>query len=89
MQADSGDQRHRVVADAVLLAVIEHGHDVGVMQPGRRAGLGVEPPQIGRVGPEPRMHDLERHPALERIVLGLIDDPHSAHANHAKDLVVP
>ena len=78
MQADAGDQRHGVVADAILLAVIEHGHDVGMVQPRRRAGLGVEPPQIGRVGPEPGMHDLERHPALERLVLGLVDNPHAA-----------
>ncbi len=35
MQAHPGDQRHGVVADAIMLAVIEHGHDVGVVQPRR------------------------------------------------------
>ena len=34
------------------------------------------------------MHDLERHPALERLVLGLVDDPHAARADDAEDLVV-
>ena len=45
------DELHRVVADAVLLAVVEDADDVGVVQPGRQPGLGVEPPQVARGRP--------------------------------------
>ena len=45
----------------------------------------LEPPQVGPVGAEPRMHDLERHPVLERLVLGLVDDPHAPLADLAED----
>src|SRR5208337_2643108 len=34
------------------------------------------------------MHDLERHPVLERLVLGLVNYPHATGADDAKDLVV-
>jgi hypothetical protein len=52
VQADPGDVLHGVRADAVLLAEVEDRDDVGVMQPRRRAGLDLEPPQIrfGRRG---------------------------------------
>jgi hypothetical protein len=46
-QSDAGDARHGVVAEAVLLAVTEDGHDVGMVQSRGRTGLGLEPPQIG------------------------------------------
>ncbi len=42
VQALSGDELHRVIADAVVFAVIEDAHDGGVVQSGSRAGLGVE-----------------------------------------------
>ena len=34
------------------------------------------------------MHDLERHPILERLVFGLVDDPHAAAAELAKECVI-
>ena len=46
VQAMAGDVLHRVIADAVMHAVVEDAYDVGVVQPGRRAGLGAEPAQI-------------------------------------------
>ncbi len=82
------DERHGVIADPVVVAVIEDTHDVRVVQPGRQTRLGVEPPHVFRVGPEPRMHDLERDSALERFVLGLVDDPHPAAANPPHDHVI-
>ena len=88
LQADADDTLHRVVADAVLLAVVEDRHDVGVVQLRRRACLGLESPHVGPVGTEPRVHDLQRHPALERLVLGLVDDPHAAAAQLAEQRVV-
>ena len=50
VQALSGDVLHRVIADAVVLAVVEDADDVGVVQPGRRAGLGVESAEVVRRG---------------------------------------
>ena len=82
------DELHGVVADPALRPVIEDADDIRVVQPGRQAGLGVEPAQVFRVGPESRVHDLERHPALERLVLGLIDHPHPAAADASEDDVV-
>ena len=82
------DTLHRVVADAVLLAIVEDRHDVGVVQLRRRPGLGLKSPQVRPVGTEPRVHDLERHAALERLVLGFVDDPHAAAAELAEQGVV-
>ena len=46
VQAVAGDVLHRVIADSVVLAVVEDADDVGVVQPRRRAGLFVEPLQV-------------------------------------------
>ena len=82
------DELHGVVADPVMFAVVEDADDIRMVQPGRQAGLGVEPPQVFRVGPESRLHDLERHPVLERLVLGLVHHAHSPAADPAEDEVV-
>jgi len=34
------------------------------------------------------MHHLERDPVLERMVLGLVDDSHTAHADDTEDSVI-
>ena len=88
LEADADDELHRVVADTVLFAIVEDRHDVGVVQPGRRASLGLESPHVGAVGTEARVHDFERHPALERHVLGLVDDSHAPTAKLAQQRVV-
>ena len=82
------DQLHRVVADAVLFAVVEDADDVRMVQPGRQAGLAVEPPQVFRVVPQSWEHDLQRHAPLERLVLGLIHHAHPSAADPAKDAIV-
>ncbi len=82
------DVLHRIEADAALLAVVEDADDIRVMQPRRGSGLNVESAQVLLVGPEPRMHHLQRDPALERLVLGLVDHPHPAAADPSEDLVV-
>ena len=58
VQALPGDELHRVVADVPFLAHLEDGDDVGVVQPGRGAGLAAEPLQrlvvlqgVARAGP--------------------------------------
>ena len=49
----------------------------------RRACLGLKSPHVSPVGAEPWVHDLERHPALERFMLGLVHDPHPASTDAA------
>ena len=63
VQAVTGDVLHGVVADAVVLAVVEDRDDIGVVQLGRRAGFVMEPPEVVGAGAEPWVHDLERHAA--------------------------
>ena len=66
--------RGDVVAVAVL-AGVEQGHDVGVPQLGRRAGLAQEPlDRLGLAQPV-RPGDLERHLAIELLVVGPVDPP--------------
>ena len=50
VEAVPGDVLHGVVANAVVLAVVEDRHDVGVVQSGRRAGLAEEPAEMIGIG---------------------------------------
>ena len=67
VQAVTGDVLHGVVADAVVLAVVEDRDDIGVVQLGRRAGFVMEPPEVVGAGAEPWVHDLERDAAAGAI----------------------
>ena len=49
VQPVPADELHGVVVKALMLADPEDRHDVGMVQPGRRAGLAPEPFQPGRV----------------------------------------
>ena len=88
LHPDADDALHRVIADPVLLAVVEDGHDVRVVQLGRRAGFGLKSAHIVEFATISRVHDLERHAGLERLVLGLIDDPHAAASKLAEQRVI-
>jgi hypothetical protein len=54
----------------------------------RPTGLVLEPPQRGPVGTEPRVHDLQRDPFLERSVLGVVDYAHTAVAQFTEQRLV-
>ena len=58
------------------------------MELGGRAGLGAEAAEVVLAGPEPRVDDLERHAAAQRLALGLVDHAHASLADRAKDPVV-
>ena len=53
------DELHGVVVHALLLADAEDRHDVGVVQPGRRAGLEPEPLQVRRASQAVLRQDLQ------------------------------
>ena len=59
-----------------------------VVQPRRRLRLAAEPLQGQAVVRNLAGQDLERHPAAQADLLGLVDDPHPAPADLAEDAVV-
>jgi hypothetical protein len=76
-------QPHAVEVAALVLADLEDGDDVRMVQPGSGPGLGVEAQDLRRRG-EPSAEDhLERHLAPEPILPGSPDDSHPA----ARDLL--
>ena len=88
VQAAAGDQLHHVVMQAVLLADVEDGHDVGVVQPGRRLRLAAEPrPQL-LVGEQVRRQHLDGDAAAQGFVLGLVDHAHPAAADLADEAIL-
>ena len=74
-----------VVELPLVLADAEDGHDIGMMQPGRGAGLAVEPLDRGRRGVV-REQDLQRRAAAQGQLDRLVDDPHAPSADLADDL---
>ncbi len=78
------DELHGVEMRPPVLADAEDRHDVGVVQPRRRAGLALEPADLPRVGQGPGRQDLQGDAAAERLLLGLVDDPHPAPAELAQ-----
>ncbi len=57
----------------VVLAPVEHRHDVGVAEPGRRTRLGAEPLQERCVVGQRGMQDLHRDTATELDIFGDVD----------------
>ncbi len=66
----------------------EDRDDVGVVQPRRGAGLALEAEHLLRVGQGRIGQDLERDASAQRLLLGLVDDPHAAAAHLAEDAVI-
>ncbi len=79
---------HRVVVDAPLATDREDRHDIGMMQLGCGLGLGLEPTQLVGIQRRGERQYLQRHLAVERDLLGLVDDPHAAPADLAEDAEV-
>ena len=59
------DELHGVVVDAALAADGIDRDDVGVVELGGGQGLGLEPPELGRVHGRREREHLERHPAVQ------------------------
>ena len=72
----------------VVLAHAEDRHDVGVVQPGRRLRLALEPPHLLGVQQRAGREHLQGHAPAQRLLLGLVDDAHAAPADLAEDAVV-
>ncbi len=75
------DVLHHEKVDALGLARVVGGDDVGMLQPGRGPNLAAEPAdRVGRLH-RLRRQDLQGHDPLHRAVAGLEDLPHPARAD--------
>ena len=87
-QVLSLDIFHREVVLTIVLAHLVDGHDVGVMQIGRRLGLRQEALQRGGIGQLARQNHFYRHNAVETHLPGLVDHAHSASSDFLQQLVI-
>ena len=88
VQRQSADELHDVEVGALMLADPEDRDDVGVVQPRGGLGLALEPDEeLGVEQPVVAQH-LQRHAAAQRLLLGLVDDPHPAAADLAEQTEV-
>ncbi len=74
------------VGSAVVLARVDDGHDVRMVQPGDGAGLAPEALELIGVVRDVPVHQLDRHPALER---GVERPVHARHPAGPDLLVEP
>ena len=82
------DVLHRVIVDAALAADGIDRDDVGVVQLRRSLGLDVEASQLPGIDRRGQGQDLQGHPAPQRLLFGLVDDPHAAASDLADDPVI-
>ena len=90
-QVGAFQQLHRHVGEVVLLAEVEDGDDVRVGELARGLRLEHEAPLVllAALDLVAEADGLQRDDAVERRVLGLVDDAHRAAAELAEDLVAP
>ena len=79
------DEPHHDEEHAVLVAGLEDGNDVLVVDRSREPGLAAEALAKARVARMLRANELEGHHALERELLGPVDDTHLSAADDALD----
>ncbi len=72
-QAAAGQVLQHQVGGAVLLAPVVDLEDVGMVEGGHRPRLGPEALEEGGVAGQCRVEHLDRHPAVERDVVGQVD----------------
>ena len=63
-------------------------HDVGVVEPRRRFGLGVEPRHVLRQRPRPLQEPLQRHDPAQPGLPGPVDHPHPSPAQLLEQLAI-
>ena len=75
------DELHGVVVDAALAAYGIDRDDVRVVELSGSQGLGLEPPELGRVHGRREREHLERHAAVQGTLHCLVDDTHAPAAH--------
>ena len=74
----SVDELHAEEGDAVELVDLVDRHDVGVVEVGGELGFAAEPLPLRGACHRAREDHLERHRPPQRLLHGLVDDPHPA-----------
>ena len=87
-EAAAGDQLHREVVLALMLADLVDRDDAGVVEQRDGLGLVLEAAELGVAGEQAGPDHLQGHRAVERDLAGLVDDAHAAAAQLAPDLVI-
>ena len=82
------DQLHHHEVDAVLAGEVVDDGDVRVPGARQHAGFALEPPAHRLVGQRAFGEDLERHVAVQVLVVGAIDDAHGACADVLENAVM-
>ena len=88
IEALSLDELHRVKVNAIVLADVEHRYDIRVVQAGCHASLALKSFEEYRVAGQVKRQDLQGHVSAQRLLNGLINDPHAAAADFAEDAVL-
>ena len=84
-----GEELEHQIRDAALLAPVVDGHDVRVVERGRRLRLGAEALDERRIVGQRRMQDLHRDRAPQGDVFGAVDGRRCARANGREQPVAP
>ena len=79
---------HDVVTVAVVTDIVDLD-DIGVREPRRAAGLVGQARDVGGIGGELGMQDLDGHAASQAQVLGQVNAGHAAGAEGAQQAVAP
>src|SRR5262249_33939568 len=85
-QAVASDELHEEVVEAVALAEVIDGDNVGVAEPGEGAGLAGEALGEGGIPAGNRRQDLEGGQPIEPRLVGLVDRSHATAADQLQDL---
>jgi hypothetical protein len=88
VQSLAVNELHGVVMDALVFADAEHRHDVGMVQPGRRAGLAAEALELLGLHQRTGGQDFQGHMAAERFLHRLVDHSHPAPTDLAEQAIL-
>ena len=88
-QVEPLEELHRHVGDPGLLAEVEHGDDVRVVEPCRRLRLALEALPELRVGGEGRADRLQGDVPVEKGIVGLVHLAHRTLADLPDDPILP
>jgi hypothetical protein len=86
-QAAASAKFEREERQALVLAHLEHLHDVGMLQPGDGLGLGAKAGQVGAAGVPPRQDHLESDYPTQGCLPRPVNNPHPPASQLAEDLV--
>src|SRR5262245_56884175 len=81
------DVLHHIVMHPVVLAHAVDWHNPGMMESSRRPSLELEALHLGRVDPPVQGKDLQGDSPAQRLLQGLVHDPHATSTDLAEDAV--